>query len=87
MSNRETSDTSSGSGVSYPAGSAGASGNVKNVKISLDDQKTRVSKLGSSGAFNGHAVVVHADNAVWDSVSNVYLYPGKDYNPGDLQRT
>jgi hypothetical protein len=87
MSNRETSDTSSQSGVSYPAGTAGASGNVKNVKISLDDQKTRLSKLGSSGAFNGHAVIIHADYSVWDSTSNKYLYPGVDYNVGDLQRT
>lgn len=86
MANRETSDSTSQSGVSYPAGSA-TSGSVKNIKISVDDQKTRVSKLGSGGAFNGHAVIIHADNAVWDSVSNVYLYPGRDYNPGDIQRT
>lgn len=87
MSNRETSDSTSQSGVSYPAGSAGVSGNVKNVKISLDDSRSRTSKLATAGAFNGHAVIIHADGAVWDSVSNVYLYPGKDFNPGDVQRT
>jgi len=87
MSNRESSDSSSSSGVSYPAGSTSGAATQKGIKLSLDEQKTRISKLGSSGAFNGHAVVIHADNAVWDSVSNKYLYPGTDYNPGDVQRT
>jgi len=30
--------------------------------------------------FNGHAVEVYADGAVWDTVSSVYLFPGRDYN-------
>ena len=85
MSSRKTSpDTSSSSGVSFAAGS-GSSGQVKSVNISLSDNATRLSKAAT--AFNGHAVEIWADNAVWDTVSNKYLYPGVDYNPGDLQRT
>lgn len=87
MANREQSDSTSASGVSYPAGSAGATGNQKGIKLSLNDTQTRISKLGVSGAFNGHSVIIHADGAVWDSSSSVYLYPGKDFNPGDVQRT
>lgn len=86
MANRESSDSTSQTGVSYPAGSAGG-GNQKDIKLSIDDNATRKSKLGAGGAFNGHPVIIHADGAVWDSTSSVYLYPGKDFNPGDVQRT
>lgn len=88
MSSRVTNpDNTSQSGVSYPSGSSSSGTTQKNIKISLDDQRTRVSKLGVSGAFNGHAVEIYADGAVWDTSSGAYLFPGRDYNPSDLQRT
>lgn len=79
-------DVSSSSGVSYPAGS-GSSGQIKSVNISQDTARSVGSLLAKNGAFNGHAVEVWADGAVWDTVSNKYLYPGTDYNPHDVQRS
>lgn len=85
MASRKTSpDVTSSSGVSFAAGPA-SSGQIKSVNISISDLATRTSKAAT--AFNGHAVEIWADNAVWDTVSNKYLYPGVDYNPGDIQRT
>jgi len=87
MSTRLTSpDTTSASGVSYPAGSASSS-TLKSLKLSQDIGRSAFSLLGKSGAFNGHAVEVWADGAVWDTVSNKYLYPGTDYNVHDVQRS
>jgi hypothetical protein len=79
MSSRESNDNSSNSGVSYAGGVASSKG----TKLS---QRSDGSLLKASGAFNGHAVEIWADNTVWDTVSNVALFPGRDYNPGDLHR-
>lgn len=89
MSTRQSTDTTSNSGVSYPAGSGAATANstVRGISITKDATATSISKLGVSGAFNGHAVEIHADKAVWDTVSNKYLLPGTDFNPGDMQRS
>jgi hypothetical protein len=89
MASREnSSDSLSFTGKSYPAGTAAATpATVRNISISKDDDATRTSRsLGKAGAFNGHAVEIHADGAVWDTVSSAYLFPGRDYNPGDVQR-
>lgn len=87
MSSRITNpDNTSQSGVSFTAGSA-SSGQVKNINLSKDDGRSRSSKLGSAGAFNGHAVEIWADGAVWDTVSSKYLLPGTDFNPQDVNRT
>lgn len=85
MAHRESSDTSSNSGVSYPAGSSSSAGTVKNVKYSQVVNPNLL--LLKNGAYNGHAVEVFGDGAVWDTVSSVYLFPGRDYNPNDLQRS
>ncbi len=82
MAHRESADTSSSSGVSYPAGVAGT---VKNIKYSQFQDPNR--KLLRNGAFNGNAIEVFADGAVWDTVNNVYLFPDRDYNVHDLQRS
>ena len=82
MAHRESNDNSSSSGVSYPAG---VSGTVKSIKYSQYSDPNRL--LLKNGAYNGHAVEVFADGAVWDTVSNVYLFPFRDYNPHDLQRS
>ena len=89
MASRESTDTTSTSGKSYPAGSGASSSaaTVKGVVYSKNIHASTKSKLGSSGAFNGHAVEVFADGAVWDTTSSKYLYPGVDFNPGDVQRT
>jgi hypothetical protein len=89
MASREnSSDSLSFTGKSYPAGTAAATpaSTVRNISISKNDDATRTSVLGKNGAFNGHAIEVHADGAVWDTVSSAYLFPGRDYNPGDFQR-
>ena len=86
MSDRENhNDSSSQSGKSYPKGGAAAPGAlvVKNISMTVDVNRSQVL---SSLTFNGHAVQVSADNSVWDTVSNAYLQPGTDFNPGDLQR-
>ena len=84
MSSRITNpDATSQSGVSFAAGGA-SSGNIKNVNISKSDDATRNSRAAT--AFNGHAVEIWADGAVWDTVSGVYLFPNRDFNFGDLQR-
>jgi hypothetical protein len=85
MADRENhSDSSSQSGKSYPAGPAAPStATVKNIAQTLS---VTASNNLSSRVFNGHAVQVLADGAVWDTVSNAYLQPGTDFNPGDVQR-
>jgi hypothetical protein len=84
MSSRKSNDSSSQSGVNYATGGAVSSAVVqKNVSIS---QPSAGSLISLSGGFNGHAVEVWADGAVWDTVSNVFLFPGRDFNVGDLQR-
>lgn len=82
MSSRKSNDTTSQNGVSFAAGNPSLS-NAKNVNYS---QRIDGSLLLNNGAFNGHAVEVWADGAVWDTVSNKFLFPGTDFNPGDLQR-
>ena len=82
MSNRESQDNTSASGVSYP-GASSAAMTQKGVKYS---QHVSDNVLQKRGAFNGHPVQVFADGAVWDTVSNKYLFPGQDYDPNDVQR-
>lgn len=84
MSHRESNDTSSTSGVSYPAGSSTSATTVKGTKLSQFVDSNR--KLQSSGGFNGNPVEVFADGSVWDTVNNVYLFPGRDYNPQDVNK-
>jgi len=83
MASRESSDTTSQTGVSYPGGPSSTSVTQKNIKLSKNlEYSTNI----SAKVFNGHLCEVHCDNAVWDTVNSAYLFPGKDFNPGDLQR-
>jgi hypothetical protein len=82
MSSRSSNDNTSASGVSYPTGISSAT-SIKNVKYS---QHINDSTLVRNGAFNGHAVEVWADGAVFDTVTGSYLFPGRDYNPTDIQK-
>jgi len=85
MSSRKSNDSTSNSGVSYPGGTGNTSAQtVKGVSYSQMSDPNRL--LLKNGAFNGHAVEVYADGAVYDTVSGVYLYPGKDFNPQDINR-
>lgn len=59
----------------------------KSISISKHDEASRVSLLAKNGAFNGHAIEVWADGTVWDTVSSKALFPGRDFNFGDLQRS
>lgn len=88
MSSRQSTDTTSASGVNYTAGAASASTVpvVKNIIQTKNSDFNTNSLLAKNGAFNGHAVEVWADGAVWDTVSSSYLFPGRDFNPGDIQR-
>ena len=90
MASRESSVVTavSGTNKTYPAGSAASTANrtVINISQSKDFSASTNSKLANGGSFNGHAVEVYADGAVWDTVNNAYLFPGRDYNPGDVQR-
>jgi len=82
MSSRQSNDSTSGSGVNYAA-SHSAAIVQKNIKYS---QQVSDNVLQKNGAFNGHVVEVWADGSVWDTVSNVFLFPGRDYNPSDVQK-
>lgn len=70
MSHRQTTD-SSGS-IQYTPG-VSTLPNIKNVYYSQSSSKIV--------AFNGHPVEVFADNAVFDTVTGTYLFPGRDFNP------
>lgn len=70
MSHRQSSDTLGR--VQYPAGNS-VLPNTQGVYYSQTSTKIV--------AFNGHAVEVFADNAVYDTVSGAYLFPGRDFNP------
>jgi hypothetical protein len=82
MSSRQSNDSTSSSGVSYP-GALATAVTQKSIKYS---QHLNDSLLVRNGAFNGHAVEVWADGAVFDTVSGSYLFPGRDYNPSDIQK-
>jgi len=69
MSHRQTSNP--GGGITYPAGNSSATA-TQGVYYSQTSSGIK--------AFNGHAVEVFADGAVWDTVNNAYLFPGRDYN-------
>lgn len=69
MSHRQSSNSSGG--ITYPAGNS-SQPVTQNVYYSQTSSNIK--------AFNGHAVEVFADGAVWDTVSGVYLFPGRDYN-------
>lgn len=84
MAHRQSNDTTSNTGVSYPGGSASSAGTVKGVNLSQMIDPSRL--LLKNGGFNGNAVEVFADGAVWDTVASAYLFPGKDFNPQDLNR-
>lgn len=90
MSTRETAVTTavSGTNKTYPAGGASAPSvtTIFNIALTKDADKSTNSLLAKNGAFNGHAVEVWADGAVFDTVSGTYLLPGRDFNPGDIQR-
>lgn len=49
-------------------------------------QNIGTSLLQTRGAYNGHAVEIWADGAVFDTVSGAFLFPGRDYDPNDMQR-
>jgi hypothetical protein len=82
MSHRQ--NTSPAGAVTYPAGSSTSAITVTNTSYS---QVSNGSALLRNGAYNGHAVEVFGDGAVWDTVTGTYLFPFRDYNPLDLQRT
>ena len=69
MSHRISSDSQ---GVHYPPGVSSLP-NTQGVYYNQNFSSKIV-------AFNGHAVEVYADGAVWDTVSSTYLYPGRDFN-------
>lgn len=85
MSTRKnSSDSLSQNGVSFAAGSSSSANQQRDINYS---QTVNNSKLVTGGAYNGHAVEVWADGSVWDTVSSAFLFPGRDYNPLDLQRS
>lgn len=87
MLSRQSNDSTSQNGINYQVGSAAPRGTVqKNVTITKQAEATSNSLLGKNGAFNGHAVEIWADGAVFDTVLGVHLRPGTDFNPGDVQR-
>lgn len=69
MGHRQSSDASGA--VQYAPG-VSTLPNVKDVYYSQSSSKIV--------AFNGHPVEVFADNAVWDTVLNRYLFPGTEFN-------
>lgn len=84
MSSRKSTDNTSLTGVSFVAGSSASAMTQKDINYS--QRVDNNNQLIRSGGFNGNAVEVWADNAVYDTVAGVFLFPGRDYNPADLQR-
>jgi hypothetical protein len=72
MSKRETQTSTGrlGGVVTYPAGNPTAP-SITNTYVNVASRAV--------AAYNGHTVIVSADNSVWDTVNGVYLYPGVDY--------
>jgi len=85
MASRESVDSTSTSGKSYPAGTAAATP-VSTVKGISQSKNMLASTVSKAAALATNPIEVFADGAVWDTVAGVYLFPGRDYNPGDLQR-
>lgn len=83
-SRKNASDSASQNGVSFAAGSSSSALQQRDVNYSQTVDSGRL--VVKSGGFNGNAVEVWADNSVYDTVAGVFLFPGRDYNPGDLQR-
>jgi hypothetical protein len=84
MSSRKSNNGKSSSGVSYAAGSTTGAADNLNVFYSQEIDPSRL--LLKNGGFNGNPVEVYADGAVWDTVANAYLFPGRDFNPQDINR-
>lgn len=82
MSSRKSTDTTSQSGVSWSPGNPNAM-TQKDINYS---QNIGSSKLQTRGSYSGNAVEVWADGAVYDTVAGVFLFPGRDYDPNDIQR-
>ncbi len=82
MASRKSNDNTSSTGVSFPGGSQSLT--VKGVNYSQFVDQNRA--LTRSGGFSGNAVEVYADGAVWDIVAGAYLFPGRDFNPSDINR-
>lgn len=82
MSTRKSIDGTSQSGVSFSPGNPNA---MTQKDITLSQSVASNSQIFKNGAYNGHAVEVWADGAVYDTVSGVFLFPGRDYNPNDLR--
>jgi hypothetical protein len=57
-----------------------------NVSMSRHKAAESSKLVAATGATAGQ-YEIQADFAVWDNVNNKYLFPGRDYNPGDLQRS
>ena len=82
MSSRKNgSDSASQNGVSFAAGNPALS-NSKNVNYSQFSNN----KLATATAYNGHAVEVWSDGAVYDTVSGAFLFPFRDYDPNTFVR-
>jgi len=86
MATRKSTDTTSQNGIAFAGGSSSsAPSTIKDVNYSQMVDPGRA--LLKNGAYNGHAVEVWADNAVFDTVTGAFLFPGRDYNVNDLQRS
>jgi hypothetical protein len=82
MSSRQSQDNTSASGVSYAAGSA-AGTPVRNIRESVSSDASTNSVLARRWPT---PLEVWADNSVFDTVTGLYLQPGKDFLIGELQR-
>ena len=82
MATRQSIDASSQNGISFADGDADDPVVVvKNVFIS---KRTQPNRIATNGVFSGHVVEVWADGAVFDTVTGKFLFPGRDFNFGDL---
>jgi hypothetical protein len=82
MASRKSNDTTSQNGVSFSPGNPNA---MTQKSINLSQQVNN--KVATSTAYNGHAIEVWADGAVFDTVSGTFLFPFRDYDPNNLERT
>ena len=81
MASRKSNDTTSQTGVAFASGNPNA---MTQRNINLSQQVNN--KVATSTAYNGHGIEVWADGAVYDTVSGVFLFPFRDYDPNSLGR-
>ena len=84
MSSRQSSDSTSASGLSYNAGNASPAGTLaKDITLSKSQDASSNSVLAKRWP---NPIEVWGDGGVFDTVTAKFLMPGTDFTVGELQK-